>query len=125
MEEIIAKTYYYFLRKKLPTPYFRTIIIFCGFTILHCFVLFEIFPFPKYFNPFRMSKIPIENYIAGLIFLGLIYSIFTIIFKKKQLEKYSFTESQIKYFMPKMFLYFVLLFAAIIILSTMHLREKW
>jgi hypothetical protein len=125
MKEIVAKTYFYFLLKKLPTPYFRTIMIFCGFTVLHFFIIFEIFPLPEWLDPFRITKIPIRNYIAGAFFFGLIFLILSFCFKRKDIAKYSFTERQMKYFMPKMLLYFVFLFITLIILSTMHLRDKW
>ena len=124
MEELVAKTYSYFLLKKLPTPYFRTIMVFCGFAILHFFIFCGIFSLPASFNPFSMSKIPIKNYFTGAIFLGAIYFIFCLIFKEKDIKKYLFTEKQLKYFMPKMLLYFVFLFTTLIILSTIHLRNK-
>ena len=124
MTKLIASLYKYFCFKKLPQPYFRTIIIFSFIGILFYFFLYALFPIPWKFNPFGMNKLPISNYVSGGLFLGAIYLIISLIFKKKNLEQYSFTETELKKSFRNILLIFIFLFCLIMVLSVLHVRDK-
>lgn len=122
--KLIASLYKYFCFKKLPSPYFRTIIFFSFLVILFYFVLYAIFPIPHNFSPFGMNKIPILNYISGGLFLGIIYLIISMVFKKKDLEQYTFTETELKKSARIIILIFIFLFCLIMTLAVLHVRNK-
>ena len=124
MTKIMASIYKYFSFKKLPSPYFRTIIFFSFLVILIYFLLYAIFPIPHNFSPFGMNKIPILNYISGGLFLGLIYLVISIAFKKKDLDRYTFTETELRKSARNIIFIFVLLFCLIMTLAIFHVREK-
>lgn len=125
MKKKVALIYAYFSLKKLPTPYFRTIMVITGFIVMLLFLLYTLLPIPKYLSPFGMNKEPIKNYIYGGLFIGMLYFIISFVFKKKYLEQYSFTEKQIKNSVWYMLSYFLILFLLIFIFSILHIRNKW
>lgn len=125
MKKIVALVYAYFSLKKLPAPYFRTIMVFAGLIIFHFFLLYAIFPIPKSLSPFGMNKIAIKNYISGGIFFGVLYFIIAFIFNKKILEGYSFSEKQLKIGIRKLLIYFIILFFLIFLISILHVRNRW
>jgi hypothetical protein len=122
--KIIASLYKYFCFKKLPTPYFRTIIFFSFIAILFYFFLYAIFPIPEKFNPFGMNKLPILNYVSGGLFFGAIYLGISIVFKKTDLEQYSFSETELKKSIRNIFLFFIFLFCLIMTLGVLQVRDK-
>ena len=124
MTKLIASLYKYFCFKKLPQPYFRAIIFFSFIGILFYFFLYVLFPIPEKFNPFGMNQLPILNYVSGGLFLGAIYLVISLIFKKKDLEQYSFTETELKKSMRNIILFFIFLFCLIMTLSVLHVRDK-
>jgi len=119
---LIYKYYYY---KKLPQPYFRTIMTVIGFLIMLVSIFFSIFPLPLHFNPFGIGKKTIVDYGYGLIFITILYFIISRIVKKEYLEEYFFTERQIKncgrYIIILFCILFCILFSAIIL----QIRHKW
>ena len=125
MKKIVALTYCYFYSRKLPTPYFRTIMTFVVLIIFQFLVLYAIFPIPRDFIPFGMNKTIIGNYLFGSICFGILYFIVSSLFKKKSLEQFSFTEKQAKKCLVNLGIYFVILVLAIITSSALHLRNKW
>ncbi len=124
MTKIMASIYKYFLFKKLPSPYFRTIIFFSFLVILFYFLLYGIFPIPHNFSPFGMNKVPILNYVSGGLFLGLIYLVISMLFKKSDLDQYIFTETELKKNARNIILIFVILFCLIMTLAIFHVRDK-
>jgi hypothetical protein len=125
MKKIIASTYCYFLLKKISMPYFRTIIIYTGLLMVHFILIYIIFPIPNSLNPFGLYKKEIKNWIPTGIILIISFMGFSLIFKKKDLGQYSFTENETRIYLRKVLIYFLILFCAMIILSTLHIREKW
>lgn len=124
MTKIIASLYKYFSFKRLPSPYFRTIIFFSFLVILIYFVLYGIFPIPHNFNPFGMTKIQISNYISGGLFLGMIYLVLSMIFKEKDLKQYTFTDTQLEKSARNIILIFIFLFCLIMTLAVLHVRDR-
>src|SRR6266516_1981906 len=96
MKKIVALIYKQYSFRNIPDAYFRSIMTLLGFFILLFSLLFVFFPLPSYLNPFDIDKIQIKDYVYGGIFLGVLYFITTSLFKKKDLDKYSFTEEQLK-----------------------------
>jgi len=125
MKKIIAFLYAYFCFKKLPAPYFRTIMAFIGIIIFPFFLLYAIFPIPDYLNPFGMSKMPINNYAFGVIFIGILYLIISSFLNKINLNSYSFSEEQLKRGSRKLLIYLISLFLLIFVLSILHVRNIW
>ena len=124
MIKIIASIYKYFCFKKLPSPYFRTIIFFSFIAISFYFFFYAIFPIPEKFSPFGMNKLPILNYVSGGLFLGAIYLVLSLRFKKKDLEQYSFTDIELKRGFRNIILFFIVLFCLIMTLGILHVRDK-
>jgi hypothetical protein len=122
--KIIASFYKYLLLRKLTMPYFRTISFFSFIAILCNFLLETLFPIPDEFDPFGRNKLPILNYISGAIFFGVLYFVISTIFKKENLGKYSFTDSELKNSFRNTILFLVFLFFLIMTLSTLHVRDK-
>lgn len=125
MRRRMALLYKYFQLKNLPMPYFRTIIAFSALLTFHLFLIYVIFPVPGYFTPFGLSKVPIINYAIGVLWFGILYLVFSIFFKTKDLEFYSFTEDEIKKGALKLLLYFILLFILIFSFSVLKVRRLW
>jgi hypothetical protein len=121
----LALIYKYYYSKKLPQPYFRTIMTVIGFLVMIVSIFFSIFPLPLYFNPFGISKKKIVDYGYGIIFIAILYFIISTKVKKKYLEEYFFTEKQIKncgrYIIILFCILFCILFGAIIL----QIRNKW
>lgn len=124
MTKIIASLYRYFSFKRLPSPYFRTIIFFSFLVILFYFVLYGISPIPHNFNPFGMNEIPISNYISGGLFPGMIYLIISMIFKEKDLRQYTFTDTELKKSVRDIIVIFIFLFCLIMALAILHVRDR-
>lgn len=125
MKRLVALVYTYFCYKKLPGPYFRTIIFFAGFTIYHFFLIYAIFPIPKTLSPFGMYKIPIKNYVSGGIFLGSLYILLALVFDRNNLQKYLFNKEELQIGVRKLLIYFIILFFLIFLSSILHIRERW
>lgn len=125
MKKIVALVYLYFISKELPAPFFRTIIVFSGLIIFHFFLLYAIFPIPKYLSPFGMNKLAINNYISGGVCFAILYIIIATIFNKKILERYSFSREQLKIGMRNLVVYFVILFFLIFLISLFNIRDRW
>lgn len=125
MKEIVALVYKYFCAKKLPTPYFRTIMVFSGLIIIHLILLYAIFPIPNSLNPFGASKNDIENWIPTGIVLFIIYFTVSFVYKKNALKNYYFNKNQIKKTMRNILLYFIIILFLIFLASFFHIRNAW
>lgn len=125
MRRRVALMYGYFRLKNLSIPYFRTVMVFSGVLTFHFFLIYAIFPIPIYFTPFGVSKVPIINYAIALLWFGILYLIFSLLFRKRDLESYSFTENELKKGSLKLFLYFVFLFLLTFIFSMINVRMLW
>lgn len=71
-----------------------------------------------------MNKIPIANYICGGLFLGMIYLIISVIFKEKDLQHYTFTDTELKKSARNIVVISILLFCLIMALAVLHVRDK-
>ena len=124
MTKIVASLYKYFSLKELPSPYFRTLILLSFFVILLFFLLYGVTPIPHDYNPFGFGKSYNRNFISGGLFLGLIYLILSVIFRKKDLDQYSFSDTELKYNLRKIIIVFVILFCLIMILAFFNIRGR-
>ena len=124
MTKLIASLYKYFCYKNLDQPYFRAIIFFSFIGVLFFFLLNAVLPLPHELNPFEMSKTRISNYVSGGLFLGLIYIVISMIYKKKNLDQYSFSEKELKKGARNIIFIFIFLFCLIMILAIFHVRNK-
>ena len=125
MKRLAALIYKQYTFRNIPDAYFRLVMTLTGFVILHLSLLFVFFPLPFYLNPFGINKVPIINYVYGGIFVGLLYFIFSLVFKKKDLEKYSFTEDQVKSCKRKIIIYFLILLLLLAAGLILHVRNRW
>ena len=125
MNRFAVALYQYFLIRKLPTPYFRTIMVLVGFFMLHTFLLFSIFPISETLSPFGNSKMQIKNWIPTGIFIGVLYLILSLVFKKSYLERHSFPDKQRKRYLHILTIYSVTIAASIVLCSVYHVRNKW
>ena len=125
MLKIISLIYAQFVFRKIPTPYFRTIMTLIGYFIFHFLLLFVYFPIPNYLNPFAIDKIPIVNYFYGAILIAFMYLIISRYLNKKQLGTFSFTGEQIKVCSRNMILYFILLLILLALGLLFHIRDMW
>jgi hypothetical protein len=125
MKKFAVALYQYFLIRKLPTPYFRTIMVMVGFIMLHTFLLFSIFPIPETLSPFGNSKIQVKNWIPTAIFIGILYLILCLLFKKSYLEKYSFSDIQRKRHLKRLAIYSIIIAALIVLCSLYHIKNIW
>jgi len=125
MRRFAVALYQYFLIRKLPTPYFRTIMVLIGFFMLHIFLLFSIFPIPESLNPFGNNKMQIKNWIPTGIFIALLYLVLFLVFKKSYLERHSFPDKQRKMILHILTIYSITITALIVLCSVYHVRYKW
>lgn len=125
MKRFAIALYQYFLIRKLPTPYFRTIMVLVGFCMLHAFLLFSIFPISGTLSPFGSSKMQIKNWIPTGIFIALLYTIFSLVFKKSYLERHSFPDEQRKRYLHILTIYSFTLAAVMVLCSVYHVRNMW
>ena len=125
MKKIVAQTYAYFICRKISMPYFRTMMIFVGLIMFHFILIYVIFPIPQSLNPIRSGKSELVNWVSASIFLGLLYLLVSLIYKKRDLQQYTFTKAESTASLRKLLVYFIILFATICIVSTLHLRDKW
>jgi len=125
MTRAIASLYQYFCFKKMTSPYFRTIIACSGIVMFLFLLLIATFPIPLSFDFFGHSKSPLQNYISGALLLGLCYFVISAFFRKEQLEKYSFTEKQLRLSVRYFSFTVLIIFFLIMTISIFHIRDKW
>lgn len=125
MKRLVALIYRQYTFRNIPDAYFRLVMTLTGFVVLHLSLLFVFFPLPFYLNPFGVNKVPIINYVYGGIFVGLLFFFFSLIFKKKDLEKYSFAEDQLKSCKRNIVIYFLILLLLLALGLILHVRDRW
>ena len=125
MKKIVALIYKQYSFRNIPDAYFRSLMTLIGFFILHLSLLFIFFPLPFYLNPFDINKTPIVNYVYFGICTGLLYLVVSLTFKKKDLEKYSFTEDQLKACKRNIVIYFFILLLLLLVGLILHVRDRW
>lgn len=125
MKKNFALIYKYFCFKNLPQPYFRSVMTLIGFSIMFLSLLFAIFPLPLNFNPFGISKETINNYVYGGIYVAVLYFIIAFVFKKKYLEKYSFTDKELKACGRYIVVLFLILFFVLFSVIILQVRNRW
>jgi hypothetical protein len=72
MKKLVATIYQYFVFRKLPSPYFRTISLIVFFIMLITLILYGAFPIPKGWMPFSISKRESDNYFYTALFTPLL-----------------------------------------------------
>ncbi len=124
MKKFAVALYSYFKKKKLPTPYFRTMMVLIGFIMLHLFAIDSVLRLPGYLNPFGMGKTQIVSWISGGIFIGIVYLILSLAFKKKYLEQYLITDRQRKNRLYILTIYSISLAVLIVLGAVFRFRNK-
>jgi hypothetical protein len=119
MKKIAIALYQYFLIRKLPTPYFRTIMVLVGFCLLHAILLFSILPIPQNLSPFGNNKREIRNWIPTGIFIGILYLILSLIFRKSYLGKKLLAEKERKRHLHFLTIYIIII-AVILVLCSIY-----
>ena len=108
----------------MSIPYFRTIMVFSGLLILHLLLIYKIFPIADSLNIFGFNKNEIKNWLPIGVLLACVFLVLSLSFKKKDLQKYSFTKIEIKVGLRNMLIYFFILFTLIIVISAFRIHER-
>jgi hypothetical protein len=124
MKNIVALIFIYFSNKNMSIPHFRTIMVFSGFFILHLFLIYKFFSIPNSLNIFGSNKSEIKNWLPIGALLACVFLVLSLCFKKRDLEKYSFTRIEINVGIRNMLIYFCTLLILIVVISTFHIHER-
>jgi|GEM_PF-2801755 len=125
MKKIVALIYQQYSYRNIPDAYFRSLMTIIGFFILHYSLVFIYFPLPSYLNPFGISKVSIINYVYGGIFVGILYLLLSVIYKKEKLNEYSFTEKELVVCKRTLIIYFFILLILLTVGLILHVRNRW
>jgi hypothetical protein len=125
MKKLVASFYKYYCLKKLDIPYFRSIMTLIGFFFMHFLLLFAIFPLPKKLNPFAIEAKSIIIYGYAICIILLLYIVSSLLFRKKELEKYTFTTKQLKVRGRTIVIYFFALLFLLGLSLILKVRTRW
>lgn len=122
MKRIIALIYKVFLRDtKQTTPYLSTCLIVCLMLILNFVSIMLIFRIPRGVFVIRFIDVEkLNNWLNTFLFVTPLLLLFTIIFPKKIIEGYEFSDNQIRKGKRSLIIYVLI---SIIILVSLLVSE--
>jgi hypothetical protein len=121
MKRIIALIYKSYVFRKIYTPYIKSLMTLIGGILILLSIFYGLFKV-HFINPFTVSNKTSINLIVGALFICLLLIIFSLIFKKKDLDEYHFTEKQLKRVTIYIIIYFLTLI--LLLLGTLILRAE-
>lgn len=121
MKKIVALIYQSYAARKLLTPYFKALMTVVGGILMILAIVWGLLQ-THFLNPFTVSDKRGINLLVGGVFVFLLLAVFSLVYKKKDLDRYNFTGKQLKRATIYIAVYFLTL---IIILSfAVFLRAK-
>lgn len=119
MRRIIALIYKSYVARNLYIPYIKSLMTLVGGIYIILAIFWGLF---KIINPFSLSNKPELNLLIGALFICLLLLVFSLIYKKKDLDKFHFTEDQLKPVTTYIGIYFLTLI--LLLLGTLILRAN-
>src|SRR6185437_10591664 len=95
MKKIVALIYKYYLNRNLPMPYLRALLTFLIIILVHIYLIFTVFNVFAILPNWYINNVEISGNINILFFAVILFIIFLLKIKKINLNKYTFSESQI------------------------------
>jgi len=121
MKKIIALIYQSYEMRKLRTPYFNALMAIIGGILIISGLAWG-FLHTRFPNNFPFSNDNVINLIAVSVYTFLLLGLFSLAFKKKDLQKYHFAEKQLKRTTFFLIIYFSVLM--LLLITTLLLRAK-
>lgn len=121
MKRIIALVYQSYVFKKFSIPYVRALMVLILSVIILLSIILGSFKL-NFVNPFGLSDKAGINLLIGGLFVFLLLGVCSLLFKKRDLEEYHFTEKQLKHATTYIAVYFLALI--LLLLATLILRAR-
>lgn len=97
MKRIIARYYHALKSRDADVPYVTTIFLFAFLIILHWFQIVGLFDLPrKFYKPVVLQNPIADRWVNSLIVFTPVIIVSFLVFKKNDLERYKFTNSELK-----------------------------
>lgn len=97
MKRIIARYYHALKKRNADVPYATTIMFVAGSMMFHWFQLGALFDIPdKFYGPVTLKNPTADGWVNAFVMGTPMIIISLLIFRKKDLDKYTFTDSELK-----------------------------
>lgn len=122
MKRIVALIYHSYLHRKLDIVYLRTLMTIIGGVIVLMVIVWIVFKITAP-SPFNVSNHGVVNIVSGLSFVIILLVCLSLLFKKKELEKYNFTKRQLNLTTRYVLVYFITLIAILTVTLILHAKH--
>jgi hypothetical protein len=118
----LAIIYRQYVYRKIPTPYFRTIMTVIGLLFLHIVHTALLFNLPTYFILPRLTDNDSSTvkYLMGAAYFGILILIFYKVISKEKVLNIEVSESEIKKGKRVLIIYFIVDIVLLILLVIFH-----